>query len=310
MDWFNAPKKRGAVRIKPRSTLRQIAAQSWQAIWHGSVIFLIVLGLLSIGAYFLYTEWLAENRFPLYQVRLKGEFRNLDYQDAQNLVKPFLGQNFFTIDITHLHTRLATHPWIEQTFVRRHWPDTLEVRFQERIAFGYWQALPAAPTAIAPGLPTDAPPLPLELLDQRGERFHPAAIRQEEFWPHLVGPMGHERSVMAKYQVASERLAPIGLYPLRVIQDNRRSWRLTLHNGVEVYLGRERFEERLQRLVDVYSRALAPQIERIAAIDLRYVNGLAVRWHPSSPPPKTKPKTGQRVTTGATPADWKGSTNG
>ena len=53
---------------------------------------------------------------------------------------------------------------------------------------------------------------------------------------------------------------------------------MTLKNGLEINLGREQFFPRLQRLIDIYSRILADQAERIAVVDLRYVNGFAVRW--------------------------------
>jgi cell division protein FtsQ len=38
-------------------------------------------------------------------------------------------------------------------------------------------------------------------------------------------------------------------------------------------------------LARVYPRVLAAQIDRIAVVDLRYVNGFAVRWKAERPAP-------------------------
>ncbi|HCB13375.1 MAG TPA: cell division protein FtsQ, partial [Gammaproteobacteria bacterium] len=51
-----------------------------------------------------------------------------------------------------------------------------------------------------------------------------------------------------------------------------------------VYVGREQFEQRLQRLVQLYPRILSAQIDRIAVVDLRYGNGFVVRWKTAGSP--------------------------
>ncbi len=78
---------------------------------------------------------------------------------------------------------------------------------------------------------------------------------------------------------------PVGLKLEKLAQDERRAWWLTFDNGLEVYVGRERFEERLRRLAQVYPKVLAAQADRIAVVDLRYVNGFAVRWKAGPPVP-------------------------
>ena len=49
-------------------------------------------------------------------------------------------------------------------------------------------------------------------------------------------------------------------------------------NEIEVVLGRENVLERLQRLTKIYPGALAKRSAEIKSIDLRYTNGMAVRW--------------------------------
>jgi cell division protein FtsQ len=53
---------------------------------------------------------------------------------------------------------------------------------------------------------------------------------------------------------------------------------MRLDNGLQLGLGRQHTARRLLRFVRVYPRALEPRLEAIDSIDLRYTNGLAVRW--------------------------------
>jgi cell division protein FtsQ len=94
----------------------------------------------------------------------------------------------------------------------------------------------------------------------------------------LAGPAGHESALIKAWQDIRTLFDPLGLKLAKLTQDDRRAWWLTFDNGLEVYVGREQLEPRLQRLAQLYPRVLAAQIDRIAVVDLRYGNGFAVRW--------------------------------
>ena len=204
--------------------------------------------------------------FPLRQVRVKGELRNLTEADLQPLARAYLGQNFFVANLDDLRVALAADPWVEEVAVRRGWPDTVEIQLRERVAFGYWGGRE-------------------EMVDVNGHRFRPAALREPGPWPRLAGPEGREKALIKAWREVRARLDPVGLTLVKLTQDERRAWWLTFDGGLEVYLGRERFEERLQRLAQVYPQVLAAQADRIAVVDLRYGNGFAVRWKAAPPIP-------------------------
>ncbi|MOA61078.1 Cell division protein FtsQ [compost metagenome] len=48
-------------------------------------------------------------------------------------------------------------------------------------------------------------------------------------------------------------------------------------------LGRDHAVEQIRRFVTIYEKALKEQISKIARIDMRYPNGLAVAWRDPMP---------------------------
>ncbi|HXH02892.1 MAG TPA: cell division protein FtsQ/DivIB, partial [Candidatus Competibacteraceae bacterium] len=211
------------------------------------------------------SEWLLDPQaFPLRQIRLKGEVHYLEADNLRELLSGYLGDNFFSLDITGVHRVLAAQPWVEHVELRRRWPDTLEVSVLERTPYGVW----------GEG----------EMVDVNGKRFRPAAIPESERWPRLHGPAGHELNLIARYAEANALVARAELRIRQLRLDERRAWWITFDNGIELSLGREAFMPRLQRFVDLYSRVLAPKAAQIAAVDLRYANGFAVRWRQLPPP--------------------------
>ena len=229
--------------------------------WLGTLLVLLSIGA---GGYQVSRILLDPEKFPLRSIELYGERVNVGKADLQYALEAYLGTSFFTLDIEELRNHLLDNPWLEQVSVRRQWPDTLEVRFQERKAFGHWNQH--------------------EMVDINGVRFQPISFRRLDGWPHLFGLNGNEKRLIQIYQEASGQIDELGLKITRLVQDHRWAWRIQFDNGIEIELGKEQLRERLMRFVAVYPNVLAARIGEIETVDLRYVNGFAVRW-------KTTPST-------------------
>lgn len=232
-----------------------------KALWRrrlqrtGLILFLLITG----GAVHRFSDYLLDPaQFPVRHVYLQGELRHIDVTQVREMVAEYLGENFFTLDIDALHEDLAAHPWVDQVMIWRQWPDTVKVRLRERIAFAYWNGN--------------------ALVDINATVFQPSVFEHTGSWPRLAGPAGHEFAVMEAYQQASALLDQVDLRLVRLRLDERRAWWMTLNTGTEIRLGREHFIERLRRFIDIYPQAFADRMEEIAAVDLRYSNGFAVRW--------------------------------
>jgi cell division protein FtsQ len=69
-----------------------------------------------------------------------------------------------------------------------------------------------------------------------------------------------------------------GLEVMALKCDNKKSWRLTIKNAVEIVIGRDQVMEKMRRFVTVYDNYLSSVWSDVKAIDVRYTNGVAVRW--------------------------------
>lgn len=259
-------RRRGATSLRREPAVAP--GQRWAAWkpWLRGLGVMLVLATVGFGLEAGLRALREPGAFPLRQVRVEGELRNLTEVDLQPLAHAYLGQNFFVASLDELRVALAADPWVEEVAVRRGWPDTVAIRLRERTAFGYWGEHG-------------------EMVDVNGRRFRPAALRQPGPWPRLVGPEGREKALIKVWREIRAQLDPVGLTLVKLAQDERRAWWLTFDGGLEAYLGREQFKERLQRLAQVYPRVLAAQADRIAVVDLRYGNGFAVRWKAAPPTP-------------------------
>lgn len=215
----------------------------------------LLLGLLGTSLHMLQDP----SRFPIRSVELeKQDYRNLDVGEVRGELQQFVGRGFFTVNVDEVRERLQTLPWVDRVSVRRVWPDALQVMVVEQWPLARWghQAL----------------------LNRRGEIFVPKAASVPPGLPELDGPEGLQHQVAGMYQGVSRLLQPLDLQVSRLRLDGRRAWSLALGNGVEVELGRSQPFARVERFARVYPGLLAGRSDEFERVDLRYTNGLAVRW--------------------------------
>lgn len=223
------------------------------------------------GCYLLITMavvgwlWLTINdprTLPVRKIHAVGSFVHVNEQMLREAVAKAIDGGYFRLDVDKVKLAVEKIAWIETVRVRRVWPDTLSIEVQEQVALA----------RLAGG----------GLVNSRGEVFMPEASTYPEGLPVFISPGGAERKVTEHFLQARGRLSAAGLEISEFHMDARHAISLKLSNGVEVILGREAIEGRLQRLVRIYQKTLAGRTGDIARIDLRYSNGLAVGWRKAS----------------------------
>ncbi len=195
---------------------------------------------------------------PIRSVRVEGDFVHLSARQVRAAVAPVARGGFFQVAVGQVMRAAQSLPWVDRVSVTRIWPDTLLIAVTEQTPLARWGEH--------------------ELINRRGQRFAPPLDTFPAGLPQLRGPDGLETVLAARYYEMARVLAPVGLQIRELDQDERRSWRMLLDNGIELRLGRTEAYERLLRFVRLYPGTLAPQAEMVGQVDLRYTNGFAVRW--------------------------------
>lgn len=218
---------------------------------------LIVSGALLLVIFLAYQQLTLQTVLPISSVKIEGEFKYLNKEKLQHEAMPVVNGGFFSVNLAAVRDALIQLPWVEDVSVRRQWPDQLLVRVMEKQPVVYW-----GDTAV---------------LSAKGELFVPDSKLQDNL-PRLTGPDGLHRNMFQELARMQAWLLETGLYIQEMHLDARRSWTLTMKNGLELRLGRKNMHERLQRFASVYSNQFQTETRKIQHIDMRYTNGFAVAW--------------------------------
>lgn len=256
------PPQRGASRLVQREPLSaRLPRPSLSAVKR--ILWPLLLVVLAVGIYELGERLAPYADRPISKVSVRGDLTYVDQLTVQERMAPFVEASFFKVDLEALRHDLEQMPWIAHVEVRRVWPDQVTVRLEEHLPIARWG--------------DEA------LLNNSGQAFTPSDLARYEHLPQLHGPKRAQQRVMQQYQMLSQMLRPLGFSIERLELRARGSWFVTTDQGIELSLGRDQIIEKMRRFTAIYQQTLAQESEKIARIDLRYANGLAVAWREPSP---------------------------
>lgn len=219
---------------------------------------IIVPVALVVGAGWVGARWVLDPaNLPLRRIELLGTIEHASRDELKAALSQFTGGSFLQVPVAQVRSVLEAQPWVSRAVVTRRWPDTLQVRVQERRALARWNDK--------------------QLLDHSGKPFF-GQLHHGDQLVRLHGPPGSERVLLDAYRQARGQLAEVGLTLAELHQDVRGARTLVLRSGPTLLLGRHQFRVRLQRFCAAYRRALTDRVEDIVGVDLRYANGFSVRW--------------------------------
>ncbi|MBB3059410.1 cell division protein FtsQ/DivIB [Microbulbifer rhizosphaerae] len=205
----------------------------------------------------------------LEHVRVKGPFRAVNQREVEEILLPFLQRGFFSLDIGAIREALLQHPWIVGASVSRRWPRGVEVQVEEARPLAVWGK---DKLLVASG----------ELLP-RPPGMHTGRL------PELAGDEELVERIMSQYRALAGLLTTRDMEVKRLSFDDLAGWHLELVSGVELHLGHDELLERVNRFLSLSRGVLAPHLEKIARVDTRYSNAVAVRFREQKTEAK-KPK--------------------
>jgi cell division protein FtsQ len=209
--------------------------------------------------------------YPLHELVVTGKVERVSRAQIEHAARSALAGNLLNVNLEEARVAFEKLPWVRRAELRRQWPHTLELALEEHVAVARWSR----------------PDGDARLVNTRGEVF--AAASGDEL-PVFTGPDGSSAAMLERYREFSSRLANIQRKPVALTLTAREAWQVRLDDGVLLDLGRDQpkqpLAERLDRFTAHYAAAREKARAPIAAVDMRYPNGFALRL--GSPDKKSK----------------------
>lgn len=255
-------RERGYAKVSPQGRAQVVARPKFEWNWNfswlnrklASAIFVVVL---LTGIYWISEPVMRLLERPIKSVVVEGEFNFITKKRATDLIGNEIDGDFLQLDLMRLKNALMSDPWVENVTLNRRWPDTLVVKIAEQKPIARWDD---------------------GFLNQRGEIVRVEETNRLLDLPWLQGNESDAIEILQQYQDLSQLLRSRGLEVVALKCDNKKSWRLTIKNDVEIAIGRDQVMEKMRRFVTVYDTHLSHVWNDVKAIDIRYSNGVAVRW--------------------------------
>lgn len=216
------------------------------------------LGFLFIVS-FLFNQFKKNPYFNIKEVKIVGA-THMSHEEIKQSLLPLVNKGFFIVDVSLIKERLKQFSWVSEASVRRVWPNQIHIQIQEKRPLAYWnhsQLLTTAGEIVTP-MPTKA-----LLLSEL---------------PHFIGPQGEQMQILNYYARINGILAPLHFKITQLELTPSRSWQLTFNNGIKLNVGEKESLTRISHFVKVYPKIVGARAKEVDSIDLRYPNGLAVRW--------------------------------
>ena len=200
--------------------------------------------------------------FPISTFKIEASYQHITRKTLEGILEKYTHKGFFSISVRDLRAELTDLYWTDTVDVARIWPDTLKIKIIEKRPVAIWNHV----LLTADGLLFD---------------LSPAEWQKEanaEHLPELNGPKNQQLDVLQMFQKLSKLSENFGLHANSLALRDNRAWELCLTNGLLLRLGKRDVESRLHRFCLSYSVVFGDKFDQLAAVDLRYVHGMAAQW--------------------------------
>lgn len=203
----------------------------------------------------------ARSGFAVDQIRVVGhhETSEIDVLDKLELDG---WTSLIGFDADKARDRVASLPWVEVASVRKVYPDTLEVKIEERKPFAIWQNGGQ-----------------LVVVEKDGRVIAPFSGRRHAALPLVIGFGAAEHA--AGFLVGMQKYPELSSRVKGYIRVSDRRWDLRLENGITVKLPENGTDAALADLVKM-DREAGLLSRDIAAVDMRLSDRLVVQLTPEA----------------------------
>ena len=217
-----------------------------------TLVLLMLASILFLVSYFKKVTY-----FPIEGVSIVGA-QHADHEKIQHLISPLVNRGFFSVETVEIKDRLLQLPWVAHVVVQRIWPKQIFIQLTEKQAAARWNNS--------------------TLLSIQGELFQPPQADFPSDLPSFAGPDGQQIEMLSYYNKINKLLEPLHLKISRLEFSPFSLWKMTFDNGIKLTVGHKDFLTRLEHFVKLYPKIVGDRAEEVEYIDLRYSNGMSVKW--------------------------------
>jgi cell division protein FtsQ len=196
---------------------------------------------------------------PIAHITVNGDLKFVKNEAIYLLMEDAIKKSFVGENLQGMRKKVLENPWVDNVFLQRQWPDTLIVDVVEQQPIARWGDK--------------------GFVNFRGELVLTEENQRLNHLPVLNGSDHETALIMKQYQILSQFLTQHEKNISQLEKDALGIWRLHLNNGWELVIGRSDLSEKIQRFLKILSTKNIPEQESIQVVDMRYENGIAVKWH-------------------------------
>lgn len=196
--------------------------------------------------------------FPIRHINVASNYEHVSAESLERLMTPYASQGFWNPHLSDLQQQLTQVPWVANAEVERVWPDTLSIRIVEYRAVAHWNGE--------------------KLLSDQMQLFTVPSSSVPNNLPQINAPDDQVQLMSQYYQKMVEILSPYQLKITLFEMNSRQAFHAVLNSDVDVYFVPGDPIQQLQKFISVYKKIIGQHFDRVASIDLRYNNGLAIAW--------------------------------
>lgn len=224
-------------------------------LWIACLLLLIAL----LGFRLLYFYLNDAEQFPIRTIKIVASYQHISRSQLQQCLEPHQGSSFFTLNARQLYHELMAHPWAEAIDIERLWPDTLKITIKEKLPIAFFNQ---------------------DLITKKGEVFTDLSFSLQ--LPRLIGPKRMQKQLLAQYEALNARLSQCHVSILQLKMRANQALEVKLDNGILLKLGKSDAMHRVDRFCKAYPK-LSENGVPLLYVDLRYPNGMAVKWGKKRP---------------------------
>lgn len=214
----------------------------------------VIVGAIFVILLILFTVKTLD--YKLKKISVETTFTYTNKTAFNQQLKAKIGSPFWLLDLKELKAQLAQDPWLEKIELKRSLSGILLVKAQEKIPFARWNNDFLLDTNL--NVLPNHPKVPIDLFSLKADKEQLV----------YAGTLAQKFLLMFKSYGINLNEASLSKSGL---------WTLLIEDKILIELGKKDLNLKLNKLFFLWRAYLSEETAKIASLDLRYPNGLAIK---------------------------------